>query len=72
MIEKMQKEPLNIKGRSNCLSIMSEMDQEFLKENRGIIEPELARIESFESEGVQYAVGPQTKGWIEDIREKLK
>ena len=83
IFKKIEDDPLNIFGRSNCLSLLSEVgDTEegrlflisYNKENEGKnkLELQLKRIEDLRAKGVVYAVGPQTMGWINDIRKKIK
>lgn len=66
MFIKIKEDPYNILGRSNCLSIISELDSSYVKKYEHLINQELVRIEE-----ENYGIGEQTEGWINDIRKKF-
>ena len=71
MLSKVFSDPFNIKGRSNVLSILSSLPSGKLSDRRQQL---LAFLIEMENRGVvnpAYAVGPQTRGWIGEIRAKL-
>jgi hypothetical protein len=71
MASKVRSDPFNINGRSNVLSILAAMPEDSLRTSKGVLEK---FIEEFEHKGAinpSYAVGPQTKGWISEIRAKI-
>ncbi len=70
MGSKVESEPLNIKGRSNVLSILADTPAERLAPSRVYILEQLQRIERLSNDPA-YAVGPQTRGWISNIRDRL-
>jgi len=71
MIAKVISEPFNIKGRSNVLSILANFSKgKLLGKKQGILEF-LVEIERRGTMNPAYAVGPQTLGWIAEIRGKF-
>jgi hypothetical protein len=71
MIAKVFSDPFNIKGRSNVLSILAGLPADKLADRRQILLDFLVEVEKRGAVNPAYAVGPQTRGWIEDIRTKL-
>ena len=71
MFHKVRNSPFNIKGRSNVLSILSTADQSLLESSEDVIRREIRRIEDLGQRSPSYAVGPQTKGWISEIENRL-
>jgi hypothetical protein len=63
--------PFNIKGRSNVLSILASLPQSLLTVRREQLLKFFAEIENQGAVNPAYAVGPQTQGWIGEIRAKL-
>ncbi len=71
MFDKVRSDPFNIKGRSNVLSILSTADQSLLISAKERIDTELQWIESLGQISPSYAVGPQTKGWLSELENRL-
>ena len=71
MIVKVKLEPFNINGRSNVLSILANMPEPKLMESKDKIQIFLTDIETKGSVSPAYAVGPQTNGWIGEVRNRL-
>ncbi len=71
MITKVYSNPFNIKGRSNVLAILASLPVGVLAGSKEQLLSFFVEIESKGSINPAYAVGPQTKGWISEIREKI-
>jgi len=71
MIAKMHSDPFNIKGRSNVLAILASLPVNKLTDRKEQLLSFFVEIENKGSLNPAYAVGPETKGWISEIREKI-
>ncbi len=71
MFDKVRSNPFNIKGRSNVLSIVSSADSHLLLSSQNRLQEELRWIADLEKKSPSYAIGPQTKGWMNDLENRL-
>lgn len=72
MIFTAETDPFNIKGRSNVLSILSELSKEKLITSSANILSFNKLIMKNGKQSPAYAVGPQTLGWIQILTGKLE
>ena len=71
MFAKIWQDPFNIPGRSNVLAITADLPPSYFAGQHEFIRGQLGQIEDLAAKSPAYAVGPQTTGWISQIRAKI-
>lgn len=71
MLDRIRSDPFNISGRSNVLSILSDLSAENLVTTKKELLEFLSLLEDQGKDDPTYAVGPQTQDWIKRIRDSL-
>jgi hypothetical protein len=69
LFSRINKNKSEILARSYSLMILSRLDAKILKEQKAIISPVISDILNWDE--MTYAIGPQTRGWIAKIEDKI-